>query len=62
MVNGTYRNMVKVTGVGHLGQTIHQEASMWGRIGNNPFGIGAGNYFRSLDDLATISGPMALIK
>jgi hypothetical protein len=45
-----------------LGQTVHQEASMWGRIGNNPFGIGAGNYFSSLDDLATISGPMALIK
>jgi hypothetical protein len=45
-----------------LGQTVHQEASMWGRIGNNPFGIGAGSYFSSLDDLATISGPMALIK
>lgn len=46
----------------NLGETIHQEASMWGRIGNNPFGIGAGKYFSSLDDLATISGPMALIK
>lgn len=45
-----------------LGETVHQEASMWGRIGNNPFGVGAGNYFSSLDDLATISGPMALIK
>lgn len=46
----------------NLGETVHQEASMWGRIGNNPFGIGAGKYFSSLDDLATISGPMALIK
>ena len=37
---------------------------MWGRIGNNPFSVGAFtfNYFSSLDDLATISGPMALIK
>lgn len=45
-----------------LGDTVHQEASMWGRIGNNPFGMGPGKFFSSLDDLATISAPMALIK
>ena len=44
-----------------LGSTV-LDGSVWGRLGNNPFGAGAFKYFTVLDDLATVNATMSLIK
>lgn len=45
----------------NVGETV-LDSSILNRLGNNPLTSGAFRYFGVLDELATVSGPMALIK